>query len=246
MRRAATAAALVIAAVVIGGSSAAANPKVTRAQAVKRLQRLLGSKPQRVQLVWADERTTDVVLEWTGFSPHARIRVVGGPFGRPVSGYYRGPAVAWLAAHGGPPVGVGSVRPPRGHRILPLRSTKIPVSLVSALARNGPLVVRLVPLRVQPTIDRVKAISKLRNWGDHEGRLQDIWLVHFQHGDGRKQLAWMAVTLHARVPILGCTPGKKCESSYTSTLASFLNAYSGKFIEALTINGWKRRQLLPG
>ena len=204
---------------------------------MQRLQRMLGSKPQRIQLVWADEPTTDVALEWIGFSPHAGIRVNGG--------HYRGPAVAWLAADGGPPEGVSSVRPSRGHHILPLRSTRLPVSLVSALAKNEALV-GLTPLRVQPRVDRVKAISKLRSWGDRKGRLQGIWLVHFQHADGRKQLAWLAVTFRARVPILGCTPGKRCKSSYTSTLASFLNAYNGKFIEALTINGWKRRQLPPG
>jgi hypothetical protein len=118
MKRRAIAVVLVVGAVAIAGSSAAVQPKVTRAQ---------------------DERTTDVALEWTGFSPHARIRVAGGPVGGPASGYYRGPAEGWLAADGGPPEGVGSVRPPRGHHILPLRSTSIPVSLVSALARNGAL-----------------------------------------------------------------------------------------------------------
>jgi hypothetical protein len=235
MKRAATAAALVIAAVAISGSSAAAHPKVTRAQAVQRLEKMLGAKAQRVQLVWADEGTRDVALEWTGFAPQAQIRD---------GGHYRGPAVAWLAADGGPPAGVGSVRPPSGHHILPLRSTRLPVSLVRALARNAGRV-SLVPLRVQPAVDRVKAISKLRSWGDRKGRLQGIWLVHFQHGDGRKQLAWLAVAFHVRVPILGCTRGKKCKSTYTSTLASFLNAYSGKGIEALTINGWKQRQLPP-
>jgi len=207
---------------------------------------MLGSKSVRVQLVWADERTTDVTLEWMGFSPHARIRVVGGPVGGAVSGYYRGPAEAWLGADGGPPEGVGSVRPPRGHHILPLRSTGIPVSLVSALARNRAHV-SLVPLRVRPTISRVRAIAKLRQWGDAKKRLQGIWLVWFRRGGGgRKQLAWMAVTLHAHVPILGCPEGKKCKHTYTSPLASFLNARTGKCIEALTINGWKRPQLLPG
>jgi hypothetical protein len=248
MKRAAIALALVIGAVATAGSSAALHQKVTRAQAVKRLQRMLGAKPKRVQLVWADERTTDVVLEWTGYSPHARVRLIGNPVGKPVSGYYRGPAQAWLAAKGGPPEGVGSVRPPRRHRILPLRSTKLPVSLVSAVERNGPLVVSLVPLRVQPKVDRVKAISKLSrlSWGNRKGRLQGIWLVHFRHGDGRKKLAWLAVARHVGVPALGCLPGKQCKSSYTSTLASFVNAHNGRFLEAMTINGWKQPQLPPG
>jgi hypothetical protein len=52
------------------------------------------------------------------------------------------------------------------------------------------------------------------------------------------------VTLDARVPILGCD-GKKCKSWYSSPLASFLDARTGKSIEALTINGWKP-QLPPG
>ena len=245
MKRAAAVVALVLSATAIAGAGAAAHPKVTRAQAVKRLQRMLGAKPQRVHLVWADERTTDVVLEWSGYSPHARVRVLGGPLGTRVSRTYRGPAEAWLAADGGPPMGSGSVRPPRGHHVLPLRSTGIPVSLMSALARNGALV-SLVPLRVRPTIDRVRAIAKLRQWGDARKRLQGIWLVWFRRDGGeRKRLAWLAVALHVRVPILGCTQGKKCKNSYTSPLASLLDARTGKGIEAMTINGWKP-QLLPG
>jgi hypothetical protein len=81
----------------------ATHPTVTRAQAVKRLGGLLGAKPQHVRLVWADEKTTDVVLEWTAFAPHARIRVLGGPIGTKtkVAPYVHGPANAWLAADGG-------------------------------------------------------------------------------------------------------------------------------------------------
>lgn len=237
MKRAGAAVALVLGALLVAGSTAAVQPKVPRSQAVERLGRALGAKPQGVQLVWADERTTDVVLEWTAYSRHARIRVLGGPAGATVSRYYRGPAEAWLGADGGLPVGVSSVRPLRGHHVLPLRSTSIPASLVAALAKNGALV-SLASLRVEPTIDRVRAISKLRSWGDRKGRLQGIWLVRFQHGAGRERLAWMAVALHARVPILGCR-GTKCRDWYTSPLASFLDASSGKGIEALTINGWK-------
>jgi hypothetical protein len=239
MKRTATALALVIGVAIAAGSSAAIHPRVTRAQAVERLGHMLGAKPRHVQLVWADERTTRLDLEWTAYAPDARIRVVGGPAGStvPLKPYYRGPAEAWLAANGGAPMGVGSVRPLRGHHILPLRATSIAVSLVSALARNG-APVSLVPLRARPTIDRVKAISKLRSWGDRKGRLQGIWLVRFRDGDGRERLAWMALTLHARVPILGCR-GKKCKPWYTSPLASFLDARTGKGIEALTVNGWK-------
>ena len=42
-----------------------------------------------------------------------------------------------------------------------------------------------------------------------------------------------------------CPRGKKCALYYTSPLAALLGARSGKFIEALTINGWKP-QLPPG
>jgi hypothetical protein len=118
-----------------------------------------------------------------------------------------------------------------------MRSRILPVSLVSALARTREAV-RLVPIRIKPTISRVKAISKLKVWGDPEHRLQRIWLVWFQRGDGRRKLAWMALTLHAHIPVYGCD-GKRCKSSYTSPLASFLDARTGKLIEALTVNGLK-------
>ena len=239
MKRAATGVALVLGALIVAGSTAAVQPKVSRSQAVEQLSHALGARPQHVRLVWADERLTDVVLEWTADSPHARIRVEGGPVGGPTGvRYFRGPAEAWLAADGGPPIEVGSIRPLRGHHVLPLRSYTIPVSLVSALASNG-APVSLVPLRVKPTIGRVRAISKLRSWGDSRGRLQRIWLVRLRHG-GRERLTWMAVTLRARIPVYGCD-GKKCKPWYTSPLASFLDARSGEQIEALTINGWQPR-----
>jgi hypothetical protein len=243
MKRAATTVALVLGALIVGGSTAGVHPKLARAQAVKRLGGMLSAKPQNVQLVWADERLTDVMLEWTAYSPHARIHVLGGPVGGsgPADRYYRGPAQASIAADGGPPEGVGSIRPPRNHHVFPLRSDTIPVSLVAALAHNGARVA-LVPLRVLPTIGRVKALSKLRIWGDRKGRLQGIWLVRFRHGNGRERLAWMAVALHARVPVYSCD--EKCKPWYTLPLASFLNARNGKQIEALTINGWKP-QLSP-
>ena len=238
MKRAAATVALVLGALTVAGSTAAVQPRVSRSQAIEQLTHALGARPEHVRLVWADERLTDVVLEWMADSPRARIRVEGGPAGGP-SGvrYFRGPAEAWLAADGGPPIGVGSIRPPRGHHVLPRRSYTIPVSLVSTLARDG-APVRLVPLRLKPTISRVKAISKLRTWGDRRGRLDDIWLVRLRHGTGRERLAWMAVTLHARVPVYGCD-GKQCKPWYMSPLASFVDARTGKGIEALTINGWK-------
>jgi hypothetical protein len=236
MKRGILCAAFVVAAAIGGRAAASPHHTVTRTEARTRLSRLLGAKPQQMWRAWTDVGTSSVALEWRAYAPHARIRVEGGPVGVKVAPYYRGPAVAWMGLAGDGPIGVGSYRM-RRRPILPLRSTDIPASLVSALARNEALV-NLAPLRIEPTIDRVKAISKLRSWGDRKGRLQGIWLVRFEHGDGRERLAWMAVTLHARVPILGCR-GKKCKSSYTSPLASFLDARSGKGIEALTINGWK-------
>jgi hypothetical protein len=236
MKRAILCAACVVAAAIGGGAAASPHHTVTKAAARTRLTQLLGAKPQQMWRAWADLGTSSVALEWRAYTPHARIRVEGGPVGVTVAPYYRGPAVAWMGVAGDGPMGVGSYRM-RRRPVMPLRSTNIPASLVGALANNGELVM-LAPLRVKPAIDRVKAIAKLRSWGDREGRLQGIWLVRFQHGDGRERLAWMAVTLHARVPILGCR-GKRCNPWYTSPLASFLDARSGKGIEALTINGWK-------
>lgn len=237
MKRGALCAIVAVAAATCGGAAASPHHTITRAQAVARLGKLLGVQPQQVWRAWADVGTTSVALEWRAYSPHARIAVEGGPAGVTLPRYFRGPAVAWLGVAGDGPVGVGSTRTKR-RPILPLRSTSIPLSLVSALARNG-APVSLAPLRAQPTIDRVEAIAKLRSWGDRKGRLQGIWLVRLQRADGRERVAWMAVTLHARVPILGCTHGKRCKSSYTSPLASFLDARTGKGIEALTVNGWK-------
>ena len=243
MMRGALCTAVVAAAVICGGAAASPHHAVTRAEARARLGRLLGVKPQQMWRAWTAVGASSVVLEWRAYAPHAKIPVEGGPAGVTVAPYYRGPAVAWVGIAGDGPIGVGSTRM-RHRPVLPLRSTSIPASLVSALA-NDHVLVALSPLRVQPKIDRVKAISKLRSWGDRKGRLQGIWLVRFRRGDGRERLAWMSVTLHARVPILGCTHGKKCKSSYTSPLAAFLNARTGRLIEALTINGWKP-QLPPG
>jgi hypothetical protein len=243
MKRGVLCAALAVAAAICGGAAASPHHTITRAEARTRLGGLLGAKPQQMWRAWTDVGTSSVALEWRAYAPHARIRVEGGPAGVTVAPYYRGPAVAWMGVAGNGPIGVGSYRM-RRRPILPLRSTSIPASLVGALASNGALVM-LAPLRVEPTIDRVKAIAKLRSWGDRKGRLQGIWLVWFERGNGRKRLAWMAVTLHARVPVYGCTQGKKCKPWYTLPLASFLDARSGKGIEALTINGWKRPQLPP-
>ncbi len=243
MKRGALCTAVVVAAVICGGAAASPHHTVTRAEARARLGRLLGVKPQQMWRAWTAVGTSSVVLEWRAYAPHAKIPVEGGPVGTTVAPYYRGPAVAWMGLARDGPIGVGSTRM-RRRPVLPLRSISIPASLVSALA-NHHAMVSLVPLRLQPRVDRVKAISKLRSWGDRKGRLQGIWLVRFQRGDGRERLAWMSVTLHARVPILGCPRGKKCPHWYTSPLAAFLNARSGKLIEALTINGWKP-QLPPG
>lgn len=236
MKRGILCAAFVVAAAIGGSAAASPHHSVTRAEARTRLGRLLGVKPQQMWRAWTAVGTSSVVLEWRAYAPHARIRVEGGPAGVTVAPYYRGPAVAWMGIAGDGPIGVGSYRM-RPRPIMPLRSISIPASLVTALASNEALV-SLAPLRIKPTIDRVTAISKLKSWGDRKGRLQGIWLVRFQHGEGRERLAWMAVTLHARVPILGCR-GKTCKPSYTSPLASFLDARGGKQIEAQTINGWK-------
>ena len=242
MRRGALCAAFVIAATVCGDAAASPHHTVTKREARVRLGRLLGAKPQQMWRAWTDVGASSVVLEWRAYTPHAKIPIEGGPVGVTVPQYFRGPAVAWMGVAGDGPIGVGSNRM-RRRPILPLRSTSIPASLVGALAHDRALV-GLAPLGVRPTIDRVKAIAKLRSWGDRRGRLQGIWLVRFRRGSGRERLAWMVVNLHARVPIV-CPRGKKCPLYYTSPLAAFLGARRGRFIEALTINGWKP-QLPPG
>jgi hypothetical protein len=250
LARAAAIVAMVVLAAGVGVLSArsAVHPKVTRAQAVTQLRRLLGARPRRVHLVFADERTTDVVLEWTAYAPSARLRLNGEPIGYTGPHVFVGPAVAWMGAAGKGPMGVSSLpHRRRGHHVLPLRSTTIPVALVRALWQDHARV-RLTPLRVRPRISRVEAIRKLRGWGDRHGRLHAIWLVHFRRGgEGHVRLAWMAVTLHLRIPVLGgrCKPGQKCKLWATEPVASFLGARSGKFIYARTINGWKP-QLPPG
>lgn len=200
--------------------------RLSRAQATERLRRSLGAKPQHVRLVWADERLTDVVLEWTAYSPHARIRVVGGPIGVQVRRYFRGPAEAWLGADGGPPAGVGSVRPPRGHHILPLRSYSIPVSLVQELGRSG-IRIRLAPLRPRPAISRVRALRTIRpDLSQERARPDRIYLVLVEHNT-RTWVAWMAIG-HGTGRTRTCPPGSHgCPPVIRGRAVELLNATSG-------------------
>jgi hypothetical protein len=165
---------------------------------------MLGAQPRRVRLVWADERTTDVVLEWTAYSPDAKIRVEGGPFGVTVSPYYRGPAVAWLAATDRAPIGVSSVR--HRHRThqyaVPGRSYSIAVPLVRRLW-NENLRARLVPLRVHPTVSRKRALELLRS---RHLQPQLIWLVVVH-----RRLAWLAAVQRGRYALLDARSGKLVE-----------------------------------
>lgn len=196
MRRpAGVAVVLVVAAAVTGGARSAVQPKVTRAQAVKKLTGLLGARPERVQLVWADERTTDVVLEWTGFSPHARVRMNGGPVGVKVPRYFRGPADAWLNANSGLPIGVGSVshRKRQHHYAVPGRMYVIPVALVEKLWKEN-LRVRLAPIRVHPAVSRKLALARLRSRGL---KPREIWLVIAQ-----RRTKWLIATGRGRYTLL--------------------------------------------
>lgn len=42
---------------------------------------MLGARPERVRLVFGDENTRDVVLEWTGYAPHAAGNVLSSSSG---------------------------------------------------------------------------------------------------------------------------------------------------------------------
>lgn len=199
---------------------------------------MLGARPRHVQLVWADERTTDVVLEWTAYSPHARIRALGGPVGSTVrvKPHSRGPAEAWLAADGRAPMGVSSVRPSRGHHVLPLRSTSIPVSLVQALHRAR-IRVRLAPLRFQPRTRRVRALRTLKAdmWEQH-AKPHRIWLVLIKH-NSQTLLAWMAVGrgVGAQAP---CPVGSHgCPPVIRGPAVALLNATSGNGMMVTAFEG---------
>jgi hypothetical protein len=181
---------------------AAAHPKVTRAQAVKRLGRMLGAKPTRVQLVFADERLTDVDLEWIGYAPRAHLRPISVPVGykgRPP--HYVGPAVAWISAVDRSTIGVESVsRRHRAHRYaVPGRSYSISVALVQELWKEN-LRIRLVPLRIHPEISRKRALELLRS---RRFRPQRIWLVV-----DRRRLAWLAAVQRGRYALLDARRGK--------------------------------------
>ena len=160
---------------------------------------MLGARPDRVQLVFADERTTDVVLEWTAYAPDARIRVEGGPAGVTVSPYYHGPAKAWIGA-AGRPIGVSSVRRRRrGHYAVPGRSYGIPLTLVRKLRQEN-LPIRLVPLRIHPAVSRKRALELLRS---RHLQPQRIWLVV-----SRRHLAWLAAVRKDRYAALDARSGK--------------------------------------
>lgn len=172
---------------------------IRRADAVRRLRRMLGARPDRVRLVFADERTTDVVLEWTAYAPDARIRVEGGPAGVTVSPYYHGPAEAWIGA-AGRPIGVSSVRRRRrGHYAVPGRSYGIPLTLVRKLRQEN-LPIRLVPLRIHPAVSRKRALELLRS---RHLQPQRIWLVV-----SRRHLAWLAAVRKDRYAALDARSGK--------------------------------------
>lgn len=184
---------------------AAVHPQVTRAHALKRLGQMLGAKPARVRLMFADERLTDVDLEWVGYAPHAHL----GPISVPV-GYkgraptYVGPAVAWISAMVGSPIGVESVsRRHRAHRYaVPDRSYSISVALVQKLWERN-LRIRLVPLRIHPTISRKRALELLRS---RQFQPRRIWLV-VDH----RRLGWLAAVQRGRYALLDARSGKVVE-----------------------------------
>jgi hypothetical protein len=199
--------AVLVAAPSVGALSAraAVHPQVTRAQASKRLGRMLGAKPTRVQLVFADERLTDVDLEWIGYAPRAHLRPIGVPVGyKGRLRTYVGPAVAWISAVDRSPMGVESVsRRHRAHRYaVPGRSYSISAALVQKLWEKN-LRIRLVQLHIHPTISRKRALGLLRS-----RRLQSrrIWLV-----TERRRLAWLAAVQRGRYALLDARRGKIVE-----------------------------------
>ena len=196
----------VVAVLLVGGAGAfavsagsAVHPKVTRAQAVKRLQGMLGAKPQGVHLVWADERLTDVVLEWTAYSPHARIRPLSsGPVGRKVKPprFYRGRGWASISANGDGFAErlIVAHKKRRTHSYaVPDRSYTIRVALVQTLWQEN-LRVQLAPLRTHPAVSRKLALHRFRGRGLQPRR---IWLV-IAHGHA----AWLAAVGHGRYKLL--------------------------------------------
>jgi len=216
----------------------AVRSRLTRPQAVSRLGGMLGAKPLHVQLVWADERLTDVVLEWTGYTAHARITPIGGPVGKKAEiKPYRGPAQAWLAADGGPPMGVASVRHRhRTHRYAPLpRSYSISVSLVETLRRNG-IRVRLAPLRPKPAVSRARALRTIEpDMRRERVAPRRIWLVLVRH-NARTWLAWMAIG-HGRGRARSCPPDSHgCPPVIRGPAVELLNATSGN---GMMVTGFK-------
>ena len=210
MKRASAAVLLAVAVVggVVAASSAGAHHRLTRTQAVKVLRRSLGAKPTQVQLVWADEALKRVVLEWTAYSAHARIRPVSWPMGAPEPKTYHGPARAWLGAAGGPPAGVGTVRPET--HIRPYFEY-ISVSLLRRL-RDAGIRARLAPLRPRPAMGWGVAFGKLTSdFAEIHARPHRLWLVLLKH-DRHTGLAWMAVgrgTGGRVVGLLNATTGNR-------------------------------------
>jgi hypothetical protein len=194
------------------GDPATVHPTVTRAEAAQALGAGLGGKLQRLQLVWADEKTTDVDLEWVAFSPRARIVPISGPGvlpGKksPPLRTYVGPAIAWMNATGPPYAGRETlVRHRGGHSIRPLRSRSIPVSVVQKLWRQK-LDVWLAPVDARPTIGRLRALATL----DPEDARQ-IWLV-FLRRQGTEGLAWLIARGHGSYAFVSAATGKVLVSS---------------------------------
>lgn len=182
---------------------AVVHPDYTRAEMLKRLKGGLGGKLERLQLVWADEKTTDVVLEWVAYFAHAHIEPLGGPLGRvsqPPT--YVGPAVEWTNAQGTPYGGYASITPPRHHRIVPPRSDGIPVSVVQKLWRAR-LDVWLAPLDARPAIIRLGALRVL---GADDAR--HVWLVFLRRNGREEGLAWLVARRDGSYGLVSATSGK--------------------------------------
>ncbi|MDX6480727.1 MAG: hypothetical protein QOG85_1237 [Gaiellaceae bacterium] len=185
------------------GNPTIVHPTRTRAEELRRLAGGLGGKLQRLQLVWADEKTTDVGLEWVAHFAHAHLRPISVPAG--FTGHIRtyvGPAVEWESATGTPYGGMATTRPPRQRGLLPRRSYGIPVSLVQKLWQHD-LDVWLAPIDARPAIIRQGALAAL-NADD----ARSVRLVFLRRDGKQEGLAWLIGRGNGRYALVSATSGR--------------------------------------
>jgi hypothetical protein len=180
-------------------------PTVTREQAMADARSAFGTRDVHLQLVWEGEGIESVDLEWRAYAPHARMTLRS--FGlKAASSKYRGAAVSWLGAMGGPPAGFATIRPRRGTRVRPFQSPDIPVSLVRALGKQGFRVAlpNSDSPRVRPTINRLRALTI----ADGAERARHIWLVD-RFEPERVRLTWLVALRNGNYVFVDAVSGKQ-------------------------------------